>query len=144
MVPAFVILYALFRFLNSNTHRLHLNEEKEKDAKTAQNKRNIGNTLKYSLILLLTGVILYVIGEFLGNTLESLCNIFSVPEFVVGILLGFITSIPELITFFESQKHYNKTKDDMLGVVEATNNLLTSNIVNLFIIQTIGILMMNI
>ena len=56
------------------------------------------------------------------------------------VLLGFITSIPELITFFESQKHYKKkSKDDILGVVEATNNLFTSNILNLFVIQSIGI-----
>ena len=51
-------------------------------------------------------------------------------------LLGFITSIP----FFEAEKHYRKKKiDDILGVVEATNNLLTSNILNLFAIQSIGI-----
>ena len=44
----------------------------------------------------------------------------------------------------ESQKHYKKEDDDMLGVVEATNNLLTSNILNLFAIQTIGILITSI
>ena len=32
----------------------------------------------------------------------------------------------------------------MLGVVEATNNLLTSNILNLFAIQTIGIIIISI
>ena len=43
--------------------------------------------------------------------------------------------------FFESQKHYKKIEEDaVLGVVEATNNLFTSNILNLFIIQSIGIL----
>ena len=61
---------------------------------------------------------------------------------MIGILLGFITSIPELITFFEAQKHHKeKGQDNMLGVVEATNNLLTSNVLNLFMIQSIGILM---
>ena len=69
-----------------------------------------------------------------------MCNIFGVSEIIVGILLGFVTSLPELITFFESQRHYKKVEDDMLGVVEATNNLLTSNILNLFAIQTVGIL----
>ena len=52
--------------------------------------------------------------------------------------------MPELITFFESQRHYKKVDDDMLGVVEATNNLLTSNILNLFAIQTIGIIIISI
>ena len=32
------------------------------------------------------------------------------------------------------------TEDAILGVVEATNNLFTSNILNLFVIQSIGII----
>ena len=84
---------------------------------------------------------LFIVGDKLGNTLESLCNRFNISQTIIGILLGFVTSIPELITFFEAQKHYKKqNKDDILGVVEATNNLLTSNILNLFIIQSIGII----
>ena len=64
---------------------------------------------------------------------------------IIGILLGFITSIPELITFFEAQKHYKMQKDnEILGVVEATNNLLTSNILNLFVIQSLGIIIYSI
>ena len=43
------------------------------------------------------------------------------------------------MTFLNHKKHYKKEDDDMLGVIEATNNLLTSNILNLFAIQTIGI-----
>ena len=95
----------------------------------------------YIFLLVITGILLFVVGDLLGNTLENLCNIFGISQTIIGILLGFITSIPELITFFESQKHYKKNKDDdILGVVEATNNLFTSNIMNLFVIQTIGIL----
>ena len=66
---------------------------------------------------------------------------FSLSQTIIGILLGFITSIPELITFFEAQKHYKEQKsNELLGVVEATNNLLTSNMLNLFIIQSIGLI----
>ena len=75
----------------------------------------------------------------LGDTLETLCSRFNIPEFIVGIVLGFVTSIPELITFFEAQKHHKNSKNDMLGVIEATNNLLMSNVMNLFIIQSVGI-----
>ena len=94
--------------------------------------------------MIITGILLYFVGDKLGNTLENLCKLFNISEAIIGILLGFITSIPELMTFFESQKHYKKEDDDMLGVVEATNNLLTSNILNLFAIQTIGILITSI
>ena len=76
----------------------------------------------------------------MGDTLENLCYTFNVSETIVGILLGIITSIPELITFFEAQKHHKKEENEIAGVVEATNNLFTSNILNLFIIQSIGVL----
>ena len=146
IVPIFVILYLLFGFLNSNAHKLHLRKEDEileqqieKEEKWERNNKK--KTIKYILVLLITGVLLFVIGDALGNTLESLCNRFNISQTIIGILLGFITSIPELITFFESQKHYKKQKiNDILGVVEATNNLLTSNMLNLFAIQSIGIL----
>lgn len=149
LVPAFIILYVLFRFLNNNVHKLYLKKEDkqieleiEKERKWEKGDKR--KTAKYCIILILTGISLFIIGELLGNTLEQLCKMFNVSEVIIGILLGFITSLPELITFFESQKHHKDSKDDMLGVVEATNNLLTSNILNLFAIQTIGILIINV
>jgi len=145
IVPAFIILYTFFRFLNNNVHKLYLQkEDKEIELEIEKEKRwekgNKRKIIKYCIILVITGVLLFIIGEILGNTLEKLCNIFNISEIIIGTLLGFITSLPELITFFESQKHHKKENDTMLGVVEATNNLLTSNILNLFAIQTIGIL----
>ena len=140
IVPLFIIFYALFSFLNNSVHKYYLNKDVEDNN---NEKIQIKRAIIYSCILIVTVLIIYIIGDLLGNTLEKLCNIFSIPQFLIGILLGFITSIPELITFFESQKYNKKEKDEMLGVVEATNNLLTSNILNLFVIQTIGILIIN-
>ena len=135
--------------LNNNVHKLYLkNEDKELEEEIEEErkeqKKNPGKVLRYVFVLIVTGVLLFIIGEMLGDTLENLCNLFGVSEVVVGILLGFVTSLPELITFFEAQRHYKKVDDDMLGVVEATNNLLTSNILNLFAIQTVGILISSI
>lgn len=148
IVPAFLILYALFQYINQNVHKLYLQKEDMQLAKQIEEegKKETGNTRKtvlYIAILIGAGILLYVIGELLGDTLQQLCNQFNISEVIIGILLGFITSIPELITFFEAQKHHKQTNDDMLGIVEATNNLLTSNVLNLFIIQTIGILIYN-
>ena len=146
IVPAFLILFALFLYLNHNVHKLYLQQEDKKIEEQIQKegekeKGNTRRTVLYIAILLGTGILLYVIGELLGDTLNNLCYQFNISQVIIGILLGFITSIPELITFFESQKHHkNRNSDNMLGVVEATNNLLTSNMLNLFIIQSIGIL----
>lgn len=149
IVPIFVILYILFRVINDNVHKMYLKNEDEKieheiEVEEEKKSKNRFQTIKYIIYLVITGFLLYFVGDKLGNTLETLCKLFNISEAIIGILLGFITSIPELMTFFESQKHYKKEDDDMLGVVEATNNLLTSNILNLFAIQTIGILITSI
>ena len=111
---------------------------------TIKQKANSNKRLKLLrdiIILLVTGILLFIIGNLLGDTLDTLCRRFNVPEIVIGIVLGFVTSIPELITFFEAQHHHRNSNNDMLGVIEATNNLLMSNMMNLFIIQSIGIVL---
>ena len=91
-------------------------------------------------MLVIASVSLYIVGNALSISLENLAEIFFLPEIVLGVLLGFITSIPEFITFYESQKHYKNKENEELGVIEATNNLLTSNMMNLFLIQSAGII----
>lgn len=145
IIPIFVLLYALFHYINHNAHKLYLQQEEEKlekeiDKEGRREKGNTRKTILYTGTLLLVGIILFVIGDLLGKTLENLANYFGISQTVIGVLLGIVTSIPELITFFESQKHYTSKHHEILGVVEATNNLLTSNLLNLFVIQTIGIL----
>ena len=146
IAPLFIILFILFKFINNNVHKVYLkneDEQIEKEIENEEEKVQRRESIKYIVYIIITGILLYFIGDRLGNSLENLCRLFNISEVVIGILLGFITSIPELMTFFESQKHYKEEAEDMLGVVEATNNLLTSNILNLFAIQTIGILIIS-
>lgn len=149
MVPVLILLYIGFKKINSNAHKLYLQKE-DKEIEAAQEKEDRwerGNKRKVTknvCILIVTGVLLFVVGNLLGNTLETLCSRFDVPQLVVGIVLGFVTSIPELITFFESQRHHKNAQNDMLGVIEATNNLFMSNVMNLFVIQSIGIVIFSI
>lgn len=149
MVPVLIFLYFGFRKIDNNAHKLYLKHQ-DKEIEEIQNKEdrwergNKRKIVKNTLILVLTGMLLFIIGNLLGDTLENLCLRFNVPQLIIGIILGIVTSIPELITFLESQKHYSKNKDDILGVVEATNNLLTSNMMNLFIIQSVGIIVFTI
>ena len=149
MVPVLILLYIGFKKINSNAHKLYLQKE-DKEIEAAQEKEDRwerGNKRKVTknvCILIVTGILLFVVGNLLGNTLETLCSRFDVPQLVVGIVLGFVTSIPELITFFESQRHHKNAQNDMLGVIEATNNLLMSNVMNLFVIQSIGIVIFSI
>ena len=148
IIPLFILLFILFYFINGRTHKLYLNKEKntiEKEItkETKWLKGKIKKTIYYSIGLLLSAILLFIIGDSLSKVLEQLCISFNVPEILIGILLGFTTSIPEMITFFESQKHYKKADNKTEGIVEATNNLLSSNILNLFIIQSLGIIIFN-
>ena len=147
IVPIFLLLLSLFYYINNNAHKLYLStQEKEISKEINEEKKWIKGkkkvVIKYVIYLIIIGILLYIIGDNLSKSLTNLCNIFGITEVVLGILLGFITSIPELITFFESQKFYKKRQDKKLtelGLIEATNNLLTSNILNLFVIQSIGV-----
>lgn len=141
MVPVFIILYWGFKKINNNVHKLYLPIDEDVEDSATQKNSNKFRLFRDIVILIITGILLFLIGDWLGNTLEVLCRRFNVPELVVGIVFGFITSIPELITFFEAQRHHKKAENEMLGVVEATNNLLMSNMMNLFVIQSIGILL---
>lgn len=145
IVPIFILLFIFFYYINSNVHKLYLkkqdtrlSEEIMEESKKIRGRKTI--VIKYIIYLLVTAIGLYIVGNSLSNVLTNLCNIFNIPEILLGVALGFITSLPELITFFESQKHYKNEDSNELGVIEATNNLLTSNILNLFVIQTIGII----
>lgn len=152
IVIVFILLLSLFYYINYNAHKLYLakedNEilqdelEKEKNEYIFKRK-NRKKVIVYWIYLILIAIALYVIGEWLSDSLKNLSNLFGLPEIILGVLLGIITSIPELITFIEAQKNEKKKgnkESDKLGVIEATNNLLTSNILNLFAIQSIGII----
>lgn len=146
IVPIFLFLYFAFWYISNRIHKkfLKLQDkeiENQEGIQEKEERKTNKKTYVYIIYLILTSVSLYLIGNELGNTLEQLAKIFKISESVLGFLLGFITSMPELITFFESQKHYKEQKENkILGVIEATNNLLTSNMLNLFVIQNIGII----
>ena len=134
-------MYIVFLIIIKKVHEKYFYEEKSEEEDVLDEK--VKNTKKYVyiLIIILSGILLYIIGNALGDVLGNLSELFGIAEFILGILLGMITSIPELITFFESQKHYReKESNKLLGVIEATNNLLSSNMINLFLIQSLGII----
>lgn len=142
MVIIFILLFIIFHMYTNKIHESYLQKEdsliEKQITKEAIKDRKIRKkAIIYILTLLVIGVSLFLIGNALGNSIELLCKTFNVPELIIGILLGFLTSVPELMTFIESQKHHQHT-NKILGIVESTNNLLTSNMLNLFIIESIA------
>lgn len=146
IIPLFILVFALFYYLKRNAYKVYKMQvmSKEETKEIEEEKKWVKNKEKLAIItfakLLGVGIILFIVGNMLGNTLDTLSTAFDVPEWIIGIILGFVTSIPELITFVEAQKHHSKNTSDTQGVIEATSNLFTSNMLNLFIIESIGIL----
>ena len=130
IVPIFIILFYIFNKINIISHK-GIENEKEVEERQFKNKK----IYVYAIYILLIGIILYLVGNLLSSTLRNLCYIFNISEVVIGVALGVATSTPEFITFIESQR-FHKNANKELGIIEASNNLLVSNTLNLFIIQS--------
>lgn len=135
IVPIFIILFYIFNKINIISHK-GIENEKEVEERQFKNKK----IYVYAIYILLIGIILYLVGNLLSSTLRNLCYIFNISEVVIGVALGVATSTPEFITFIESQRFHKNTNKE-LGIIEASNNLLVSNTLNLFIIQSLSIVL---
>ena len=89
--------------------------------------------------VVLAGLVgLYFLGSQLGDSVYSLGYAFGVPAVVLGGLAAIATSLPEFTTFFSSF-----AKNGSSASTEVVHNLLASNVSNLLIIQTIGVIVYN-
>lgn len=91
-------------------------------------------------LLIVTALIgLYILGDLLGVTVHELGTTFGVPQVVIGVLMGIVTSLPELTTFFSSyQAHRGRGRDR--ATHEVMHNVLASNASNLLIVWTVGVM----
>ena len=107
----------------------------------AEQEKTLSSSGVRGLILIVVGLIsVIVLGEFLGEVAESIVYSLNVPEWAVGWILGVLTSLPEMTSFFALFKagQSSPTDDDCQ---EALDNLAASNMSNLGLIYPLGILM---
>ena len=141
IIIIFLLLFCIFSITDSKIHKKYLEKENEIEKKQGVEEKDKKQILKYIIILIGATILIFITGNILSDSLETLCNNFGVSQIIIGILLGVITSAPEFITFNEAQKYHKKeSKEQLKGVIEATNNLISSNMLNLLVIQSIGIL----
>ena len=90
------------------------------------------------IAILAVGLVgLYLLGDVLGNSIYDLGVAFGVATVVLGGLTAVATSLPELTTFFASYAAHKRAGTD--GNAEVMHNLMASNVVNLLLIQAIGV-----
>jgi len=82
-------------------------------------------------------VALYLLGDVLGDSIYELGVAFAVPTIILGGLTAVATSLPELTTFFASYAAHKRAGTD--GNAEVMHNMMASNVVNLLLVQAIGV-----
>ena len=87
-------------------------------------------------------VVILVSGYFIGDVAENLIRVLGVPAWMIGWILGLISSIPEMSGFFEIYRKYKKAGSlkGMEDTQEALDTLVASNMCNLCLILPFGIL----
>ncbi len=99
---------------------------------------NSKGKIAVQIAILVAGIVgLYVLGDILGDSVYELGVAFAVPAVVLGTLTAIATSLPELTTFFSSYAAHRKAGTD--GNSEVMHNLMASNVVNLLVVQAVGV-----
>jgi Ca2+/Na+ antiporter len=109
---------------------------------TTQETDSVSGSLGLGLAALVGGIALILVaGRFLGVSAGDLVTRFHTPAWLVGWIVGVITSLPEMTSFFEIYRLSKKRgqlhrSDDTQNVLDA---LVASNMCNLGIILPVGI-----
>lgn len=142
VVPVFVAAYGLYLVV---VRRLALSAGPE-EAHDVKQVGSVPDAGRLRLVVAVNaGVIvlalfaLYVLGSMLGSVVFDLGTTFGVPELVLGVVIGVVTSLPEFTTFFSAYAWHRRAKTGRANE-EVVHNLLASNVSNLLLIQTAGLL----
>ena len=111
--------------------------ESEQEEDNPESDRSNG---KKGVLFILLGIIgIIVAGNYLGIVAESIVNTLDVPEWAVGWILGFMTSLPELTSFFAVFAAAKNSKGDA-DCQQNLDNLAASNMCNVGFIYPLGII----
>jgi Ca2+/Na+ antiporter len=149
MSPVFVVLYIVYLWIirhittDSPTpveyHEVELRHHDD-DVKVLHGRER---TIRLSMnaAVIISGLAgLYFLGNALGGVITELGTTYGVPAIVIGGVVGIVTSLPEMTTFFASYAAHKSVKVNR-GSEEVMHNLLASNVSNLLIIQNVGLIL---
>lgn len=134
LVPILLGFFGFYQLVDKKVNRPQDGEEEEEEA--------IGN-LPFGVILGVTALVAIAIaGTFLGSATADVVDQMGIRPAIAGWILGVVTSIPEMVSFFavyatarkEDQSH--KLNDTQ----EALDNLTGSNMANVGIVYPLGLL----
>jgi len=131
VVPCLLGLFVVYRIV----------DRKVNPKAAAPAAETVGN-LPLGAILVLTALVMTTVaGFFLGSATEDVVNQLGVHPAIAGWILGLVTSLPEMVTFFTiySLSHQQGTSHLVEDSQEALDNLAASNMTNTGIIYPLGL-----
>ena len=138
MVPVLLGLFLVYQLVDRSVNR----SPNDVNGKDETDSAPTGN-LPFGIILGLSAIIaISIAGIFLGDATASVVKQVGVHPILAGWILGFVTSIPEMVTFFAVyaaavKRGEQKGLDD---TQEALDNLTGSNMANVGVVYPIGLL----
>ena len=134
LVPVLLMFFAVYQVVDKRVNRSAADEEVAQDA--------VGN-LPLGIILGLSALIAIAIaGMFLGSATAEVVEQLGVHPAIAGWILGVVTSIPEMVTFFAV--YASASREGTLAAVndtqECLDNLTGSNMSNVGVVYPIGLL----
>ena len=134
LVPILLGFFAIYQVIDARVNRSDKKEEESLEA--------VGS-LPFGLILGLSALIaITVAGIFLGGATAEVVEQLGVRPAIAGWILGVVTSIPEMVSFFAVYGAANREGklQDLNDTQEALDNLTGSNMANVGIAYPIGLL----
>jgi Ca2+/Na+ antiporter len=128
----FLIYLGLDKVLNRHVHQEYAEEIQRVEG---------NHTVAAALVLIGLGILgIALTGYYMGHYASKVVHQLGVPQWAVGWILGFITSLPELTSFFAVFSEAKKRGERSDASLQANlDNLAASNMSNLGLIFPIGI-----
>ncbi len=133
LVPLLLGFFVVYQIIDKRVNRA---------AKKDETTEAVGN-LPFGLILGLSALIAITIaGVFLGDATAAVVKQMGIRPTVAGWILGFVTSIPEVVSFFAvyAAARREGRLQDLNDTQEALDNLTGSNMSNVGVVYPIGLL----
>jgi Ca2+/Na+ antiporter len=134
LVPLLLLFFVVYQVMDRRLNEPPIKQE------VAQ--QSVGN-LSVGIILALAALIaISIAGIFLGNSTAAVVEQMGIQPAIAGWILGFVTSIPEMVTFFAvySTARQASHLDAKADTQECLDNLAGSNMANVGIVYPIGLL----
>lgn len=134
LVPILLGFFVFYRVIDKLLNRP---EPREGTAEESIGSLPLGLILGLSAIIAIT-----VAGLFLGDATAAVVEQMGIRPAIAGWILGFVTSIPELVTFFAvyAVAHRDGNLHKLDDTQEALDNLTGSNMSNVGVVYPVGLL----